>query len=79
MAPFDLNALLGSNGSYAVYLLIGFAFGFVLESSGFGDARRLAERGRGSERRMPVGERTERGQRRQQRAGARPVPRSGSR
>jgi uncharacterized membrane protein (DUF485 family) len=42
MAPFDLNALFGSGGSYAVYLLIGFAFGFVLESSGFGDARRLA-------------------------------------
>lgn len=42
MAPFDLNALFGTGGSYAVYLLIGFAFGFVLESSGFGDARRLA-------------------------------------
>jgi len=42
MAPFDLAAELGIQGSYLVYLGIGFAFGFVLESAGFGDARRLA-------------------------------------
>ncbi len=42
MAPFDLVALLGTAGSYLVYLAIGFAFGFILESSGFGDSRLLA-------------------------------------
>jgi len=42
MAPFDLNPLLGVTGSSLVYLAIGFAFGFILESAGFGDARRLA-------------------------------------
>jgi len=42
MAPYDLVASLGVTGSYLVYLAIGFAFGFILESSGFGDSRRLA-------------------------------------
>jgi len=42
MAPFDLVALFGVTGSYLIYLGIGFAFGFVLESTGFGDSRRLA-------------------------------------
>jgi uncharacterized membrane protein (DUF485 family) len=42
MAPFDLVALLGVTGSYFIYLAIGFAFGFILESSGFGDSRLLA-------------------------------------
>jgi len=42
MAPFDLQALIGNSGSYFLYLAIGFGFGFILESSGFGDARRLA-------------------------------------
>jgi len=42
MAPFDLVAMFGATGSYLVYLGIGFAFGFVLESTGFGDSRRLA-------------------------------------
>ena len=42
MAPFDLVSLFGATGSYLIYLAIGFAFGFVLESSGFGDSRRLA-------------------------------------
>lgn len=42
MAPFDLVALFGVGGSYVIYLVIGFAFGFILESSGFGDARLLA-------------------------------------
>ncbi len=40
---FRSQALFGTGGAQLpVYLLIGFAFGFVLESSGFGDARRLA-------------------------------------
>ncbi len=42
MAPYDLAATLGVTGSYLVYLGIGFCFGFILESSGFGDSRRLA-------------------------------------
>jgi uncharacterized membrane protein (DUF485 family) len=42
MAPYDLVTSLGVTGSYLIYLAIGFAFGFILESSGFGDARRLA-------------------------------------
>lgn len=42
MAPFDLTSLFGTTGSFLFYLLIGFAFGFILESSGFGDARLLA-------------------------------------
>ena len=42
MAPFDLVALFGTEGSYLIYLAIGFAFGFILESSGFGDSRLLA-------------------------------------
>ena len=42
MAPFDLVALFGTAGSYLIYLAIGFAFGFILESSGFGDSRLLA-------------------------------------
>lgn len=42
MAPFDLVAIFGVTGSYLIYLAIGFAFGFILESSGFGDSRRLA-------------------------------------
>jgi len=42
MAPYDLVASVGVTGSYLIYLAIGFAFGFILESSGFGDSRRLA-------------------------------------
>ena len=42
MAPFDLAAILGTTGSYLVYLGIGFCFGFILESCGFGDSRKLA-------------------------------------
>ena len=42
MAPFDLTALLGVSGSYLIYLTIGVSFGFILESCGFGDSRRLA-------------------------------------
>jgi rhodanese-related sulfurtransferase len=44
MAPFPLplSQILGHWGSYAVYLLIGFSFGFVLEMAGFGNSRKLA-------------------------------------
>ena len=42
MAPFDLAGMLGETGAYLVYLAIGFCFGFILESSGFGDSRILA-------------------------------------
>jgi uncharacterized membrane protein YedE/YeeE len=42
MAPYDLVGYFGLTGSYLIYIAIGFAFGFILESSGFGDARRLA-------------------------------------
>ncbi len=44
MAPFPLplNELLVPWGVYAVYLAIGFGFGFVLELAGFGNSRKLA-------------------------------------
>ena len=44
MAPFPLilTNLLGHYGAYLVYLLIGFAFGYVLEISGFGNSKKLA-------------------------------------
>ena len=42
MAPLDLIDVLGEVGTWMVYLGIGFAFGFILESTGFGDARKLA-------------------------------------
>lgn len=42
MAPFDLFTLFGDLGGVFAYVLIGFGFGFILESAGFGDARRLA-------------------------------------
>jgi len=40
--PLDLPALLGHWGQYVVYLAIGFGFGYVLESSGFGNSLKLA-------------------------------------
>jgi len=40
--PLTLTDFLGHWGSYIVYLLIGFAFGFVLEISGFGNTKKLA-------------------------------------
>ncbi len=40
--PLPLNTLIGTLGTYAVYLVIGFAFGYVLEISGFGNSRKLA-------------------------------------
>ncbi|MEZ5543445.1 MAG: YeeE/YedE thiosulfate transporter family protein [Pseudomonadota bacterium] len=42
MAPYDIATSFGITGSYLIYLGIGFCFGFILESSGFGDSRRLA-------------------------------------
>lgn len=42
MAPWELGTELGEVASWIVYLMIGFAFGFILESAGFGDSRRLA-------------------------------------
>ncbi len=42
MAPFELSGALGHFGAWAVYAMIGFAFGFILESAGFADSRRLA-------------------------------------
>jgi hypothetical protein len=40
--PLHLTELLGKYGAYFVFLLIGFGFGFVLESSGFGNSKKLA-------------------------------------
>lgn len=42
MFPLDLTPLLGKAGATLVLLLIGTGFGWVLESAGFGDSRRLA-------------------------------------
>ncbi len=42
MAPYDLVASVGITGTHLIYVAIGFGFGFILESSGFGDARLLA-------------------------------------
>jgi rhodanese-related sulfurtransferase len=44
MAPFplELTQYLGHWGSYMVYLVIGFAFGYVLEIAGFGNSTKLA-------------------------------------
>ncbi len=40
--PLPLTELLGKYGAYMIYLLIGVAFGAVLESSGFGNSKKLA-------------------------------------
>jgi rhodanese-related sulfurtransferase len=40
--PLPLEALLGKAGMYLVYLAIGFAFGYVLEISGFAISTKLA-------------------------------------
>jgi hypothetical protein len=42
MAPWELSVELGEIASWLIYLSIGFAFGFILESAGFGDSRLLA-------------------------------------
>lgn len=40
--PLPMAGWFGENGSYIIYLLIGFAFGYVLEISGFGWSPKLA-------------------------------------
>jgi rhodanese-related sulfurtransferase len=40
--PLPLNQLLGHYGAYLVFLAVGFAFGYVLEISGFGFSPKLA-------------------------------------
>jgi rhodanese-related sulfurtransferase/uncharacterized membrane protein (DUF485 family) len=40
--PLNLEALVGKPLMFLVFGLIGFAFGFVLESSGFGNSKKLA-------------------------------------
>lgn len=44
MSPFPLAlpTILGQWGQYVIYLIIGFAFGYVLEIAGFGNSRKLA-------------------------------------
>jgi len=42
MFPLELTPLLGTTVNTLILLLIGAAFGWVLESAGFGDSRRLA-------------------------------------
>lgn len=42
MAPFAIIDILGKPLAYGVYLLIGVAFGAVLEMAGFADSRRLS-------------------------------------
>jgi rhodanese-related sulfurtransferase len=40
--PIQWSEYLGHWGAYGIYVLIGFAFGFVLEIAGFGNSKRLA-------------------------------------
>lgn len=40
--PLQLETLLGKPGMYLVFAVIGFGFGFVLETSGFGNSKKLA-------------------------------------
>ncbi|MBK9121866.1 MAG: YeeE/YedE family protein [Chloroflexi bacterium] len=40
--PLPLTDMLGQNGAYLVYLVIGFAFGYTLEIAGFGKSTKLA-------------------------------------
>jgi rhodanese-related sulfurtransferase len=40
--PLPLSQYFGHWGAYVVFLLIGFAFGYVLEIAGFGNSRKLA-------------------------------------
>ncbi|NTU65842.1 MAG: YeeE/YedE family protein, partial [Chloroflexi bacterium] len=40
--PLNLEALFGKPIMFLIFGLIGFAFGFVLESSGFGNSKKLA-------------------------------------
>ena len=40
--PLPLTELFGQWGSYAVYAMIGVAFGMTLEAAGFGNSKKLA-------------------------------------
>jgi hypothetical protein len=40
--PLPLETLVGKPLMYAIFAVIGFGFGFVLESSGFGNSKKLA-------------------------------------
>jgi len=40
--PLPLTELLGQDGSYFIYLLVGVAFGAALEIAGFGNSKKLA-------------------------------------
>jgi hypothetical protein len=40
--PLHLESLVGQYGSYLIFLLIGFFFGYVLEIAGFGNSQKLA-------------------------------------
>jgi rhodanese-related sulfurtransferase len=40
--PLPLSQYLGHWGAYVVFLVVGFAFGYVLEIAGFGNSRKLA-------------------------------------
>jgi len=40
--PLPLTELFGQWGSYAVYLVVGLFFGFILENAGFGNSKKLA-------------------------------------
>ena len=42
MFPLPLSQYLGHWGAYVVFLVVGFAFGYVLEIAGFGNSRKLA-------------------------------------
>ena len=40
--PLPLTELFGQWGAYSVYFMIGIGFGFILESAGFGNSKKLA-------------------------------------
>jgi len=42
MAPFPIDKILGHWGAYALFLLIGIAFGTLLEMAGFANSPKLA-------------------------------------
>ena len=42
MGPLIPNGVIGGGWDFVIAILLGVVFGFILESAGFGDARRLA-------------------------------------
>jgi len=40
--PLNLYEILGKYGAYAIFLVVGFGFGYALELSGFGNSKKLA-------------------------------------